>query len=65
MSFCEPALRPCGICAFLLGRCHALPYQLDSDRLIVPAVAGQLHEMELIKSKIYQLEQTHLAMKNK
>lgn len=39
--------------------------QDDSDRLIVPAVAGQLNEMELIKSKIYQLEQTHLAMKNK
>ncbi|KAI6807505.1 hypothetical protein KC350_g13754, partial [Hortaea werneckii] len=30
-----------------------------------PAVAGQLNEMELIRSKIYQLEQTHIAMKNK
>ncbi|KAK4548509.1 hypothetical protein LTR36_009419 [Oleoguttula mirabilis] len=28
-------------------------------------IAGQLHEMELVRGKIYQLEQTHLAMKNK
>ncbi|KAI7154458.1 WD40 repeat-like protein [Hortaea werneckii] len=28
-------------------------------------LAGQLNEMELIRSKIYQLEQTHIAMKNK
>ena len=39
--------------------------QFDSDELIDPAVAGQLNEMELIRSKIYQLEQTHIAMKNK
>lgn len=28
-------------------------------------VAGQIHEMELVRGKIYQLEQTHLQMKNK
>jgi len=29
------------------------------------AVANQFHEMELVKTKIFQLEQTHLQMKNK
>lgn len=29
------------------------------------AVAGQIHEMELVRGKIYQLEQTHLNMKAK
>lgn len=44
---------------------YAWALQFDSDELIDPAVAGQLNEMELIRSKIYQLEQTHIAMKNK
>lgn len=37
----------------------------NSDADLFATVAGQIHELELVKGKIYQLEQTHLAMKNR
>lgn len=36
-----------------------------ADQYMWDAVHGQIQEMELVRGKIYQLEQTHLAMKAK
>ena len=41
-----------------------LPYIRGDANRCNATVSGQIHELELMKSKIYQLEQTHLAMKN-
>ena len=38
---------------------------LFTDNNLYDIVANQIQEMELVRSKIYQLEQTHVQMKQK
>jgi len=37
----------------------------EARRLLTPLVAQQMNEMQMVREKVYSMEQTHLALKQK
>ena len=39
--------------------------ELEARSLLTPLVAQQMNEMQMVREKVYSMEQTHLALKQK